>query len=58
MVRNGLKYVSRKNYQAVTSGLKLIYQAPTEEAALIALDAFAVRWVDKYPQINKSWRVH
>ncbi|EAA8311862.1 IS256 family transposase [Salmonella enterica subsp. enterica] len=58
MVRNSLKYVSWKDYKAVTSGLKAVYQAPTEEAALMALDAFAGEWDDKYPQISKSWRVH
>ncbi|EGO8361344.1 transposase, partial [Escherichia coli] len=47
---------SRKDYKAVTSGLKAVYQAPTEEAALMALDAFAGEWDDKYPQISKSWR--
>ena len=58
MVRNSLKYVSWKDYKDVTSGLKTIYQAPTEEAALMALDAFANVWDDKYPQISKSWRAH
>ena len=58
MVRNSLKYVSWKDYKAVTSGLKAVYQAPTEEAALMALDAFADKWDDKYPQISKSWRAH
>ncbi|HAC7851217.1 TPA_asm: IS256 family transposase [Salmonella enterica] len=58
MVRNSLKYVSWKDYKAVTSGLKAVYQAPTEEAALMALDMFADAWDDKYPQISKSWRVH
>lgn len=58
MVRNSLKYVSWKDYKAVTSGLKAVYQAPTEEAALMALDAFAGEWDDKYPQISKSWRTH
>jgi len=36
----------------------LVYQAPTEESALIALDAFAGVWDDKYSQISKSWRAH
>ncbi|EAY1189573.1 IS256 family transposase, partial [Salmonella enterica subsp. diarizonae] len=57
-VRNSLKYESWKDYKAVTSGLKTVYQAPTEEAALMALDAFAEVWDDKYPQISKSWRAH
>ncbi len=58
MVRNSLKYVSWKGYKAVTSGLKAVYQAPTEEAALMALDAFADAWDNKYPQVSKSWRAH
>lgn len=58
MVRNSLKYVSWKDYKAVISGLKTVYQAPTEESALMALDAFAKVWDDKYPQISKSWRAH
>ncbi|CAI1238379.1 IS256 family transposase [Serratia quinivorans] len=58
MVRNSLKYVAWKDYKTVTSGLRTVYQAPTEEAALMALDAFAGVWDDKYPQISKSWRTH
>ena len=58
MVRNSLKFVSWKDYKAVTSGLKAVYQAPTEETALMALDKFAGVWDEKYPQISKSWRTH
>ncbi|MCK8539565.1 IS256 family transposase [Yersinia ruckeri] len=58
MVRNSLKYVSWKDYKGVTSGLKEVYQAPTEEAALVALDKFANVWDEKYPQISKSWCTH
>ncbi|MBN3253741.1 IS256 family transposase [Pectobacterium brasiliense] len=58
MVRNSLKYVSWKDYKGVTSGLKAVYQAPTEEAALMALDKFAGIWDEKYPQVSKSWRAH
>lgn len=57
MMRNSLKYVSW-DYKVVTSGLKAVYQAPTEEIALMALDVFADEWDDKYPQIGKSWHVH
>ncbi|KJH04612.1 hypothetical protein UC41_27230, partial [Escherichia coli] len=32
MVRNSLRFVSWKDYKAVTRDLKAIYQAPTEEA--------------------------
>lgn len=58
MVRNSLKYESWKDYKAVTNVLKMVYQAPTEEAALMELNNFAVAWHDKYPQVSKSWRAY
>ena len=58
MVRNSLRFVSWKDYKAVTRGLKEIYQAPTEENALMALEAFEKQWIDKYPKIAESWRNH
>ena len=58
MVRNSIKYVPWKDYKPVTADLKLIYQAITEEEALLALDNFSTRWDDKYPQISRSWRAH
>jgi len=58
MVRNSLKYVTWKDYKAVTADLKQVYQSATEEEALLALDRFSDRWDDKYPQISKSWRTH
>jgi putative transposase len=54
MARNSLKYVSWKDYKAVTADLKKIYQSVTEDAALQALDEFGQKWDDKYPQISKS----
>jgi len=58
MVRNSLKYVVWKDYKAVTSDLKQVYKSATEEEALLALDQFAEKWDEKYPQISKSWRSH
>ncbi len=58
MVRNSLKYVSWKDYKAVTADLKRIYNSATEEAAQEELEAFAERWDEKYSQITKSWRAH
>jgi len=58
MVRNSVKYVPWKDYKPVTADLKKIYQSATEDEALLALDQFAERWDDKYPQISKSWRTH
>ena len=57
-VRNSIKYVPWKDYKPVTADLKLIYQAVTEEEALLALVMCPSRWDDKYPQISRSWRAH
>jgi transposase-like protein len=56
MVRNSLKLVPWKDYKAVTSDLKRIYQSVTEEEGLMALDQFEQRWDSKYPSISRSWR--
>ena len=58
MVRNSLRYVSWKDYKAVTAALKQIYQSATEEEARLALEQFAEQWDTKYPQISRSWRAH
>lgn len=58
MVRNSLKYVSWKDYKAVTADLKRIYQSATEQEAAHELDRFEETWKSKYPQISKSWRTH
>lgn len=58
MVRNSVKYVPWKDYKPVTADLKRIYQSATEDEALLALDEFADRWDEKYPQISRSWRAH
>ena len=58
MVRNSLKYVSWKDYKAVTTDLKAIYQSVTEQGALAKLEAFAKTWDEKYPMISRSWRNH
>lgn len=56
MVRNSVRYVPWKDYKPVTADLKRIYQSVTEDEALLALDQFAERWDEKYPQISRSWR--
>ena len=56
MVRNSMRFVPWKDYKRVTADLKRIYQAPTEQEALVQLAAFEETWDDDYPQISKSWR--
>ena len=56
MVRNSVKFVPYKDRKAVTTDLKEIYLAPSEDAAGTALESFAEKWDKKYPAISKSWR--
>jgi transposase-like protein len=58
MVRNSLKYVSWKDYKAVTADLKRVYRSATEDEALLELERFGEIWDGQYPQITKSWRNH
>lgn len=58
MVRNAMKYVPYKDYKAVASCLKAVYQSVTEEEALQALKQFSEQWDGKYPQISRSWHNH
>ena len=55
-IRNSLKYVSYKDYKAITAALKPIYKASTEEAAKAELDQFEETWGAKYPIVVRSWR--
>lgn len=57
-VRNSLKYVSWKDYKAVTTDLKQIYRSATEDEALDELNKFSKKWDEKYPNISKSWNAH
>ena len=58
VVRNSLRFVSWKDYKAVTAGLKAIYQASTEENALKSQDIFCDQWNHQYPKIGESWRAN
>lgn len=57
-IRSSTRYVSYKDVKAFTAMLKPIYKAPTEEAALVALDDLEDAWGGKYPAAIKSWRTH
>jgi len=56
MVRNSLRYVGWKERKAVARELKVIYTAPTVEAAEQALDAFEAEYGERYPMVVKTWR--
>lgn len=54
-VRNTLKYVGEKNKKEFAKDLKTIYHAPSEDAALEALNRVAEKWEGDYPNAMKSW---
>lgn len=54
-IRNSTRFVSYKDSKVLMADLKRVYAAPTEDAALSALDDFGNKWDGKYPKIHKSW---
>jgi putative transposase len=56
LVRSSLKFVPYKDRKAVAQTLRTVYSAPTEEAALTALDEFCAQWDGRYPMIGRSWK--
>lgn len=59
VIRQSLRYVSARDRQAVVVALRTIYAAPTEPAALQALEAFAAGpWGARYAMIPQLWRRH
>lgn len=55
-IRNSLRFVTWTDRKQVAADLKPIYKAATAEEAEAHLDAFALKWDEKYPTISKSWR--
>ena len=55
-VRNTLKYVADKDRKPFANDLKTIYQAPSEEQSLEALERVTEKWSVKYPNSIKSWK--
>lgn len=58
LVRDSLRFVSWKERRTVARDLRVIYQAPTVEAAESALTAFEERWDERFPMISRKWRTH
>jgi putative transposase len=54
-IRNSLKYIGSKYQKEFLKDLKLVYKAPTLEAAESALDELAQKWGEKYPVVINSW---
>ena len=55
-VRNTMKYVADKDRKPFAADLKTIYQSPTEEKALEALERVTETWSTKYPNSMRSWK--
>ena len=55
-IRYSTKFISYKDIKPFMKELKEVYQAPTEEAALEALDSLEENWGKKYPSSVASWR--
>jgi len=56
LIRASLKYVPRRQYDAVVKDLKPIYTAINAEQAMIALEAFEAKWDEQLPIIGRMWR--
>jgi putative transposase len=55
LVRNGLRYASRKYWAKISGEMRDIYTAPTVEAAEARFEEFAEHWRALYPAMIQSW---
>jgi transposase-like protein len=55
LVRNTLRYVSKKYWSTITREMREIYTAPSLPAAEARFVEFAERWRDMYPAMISSW---
>ena len=56
LIRHSLKYVPRRQYDAVVKDLRPIYTATDADAAMLALEAFDQKWGEKLGVITQAWR--
>jgi putative transposase len=56
LIRHSLRYVPRRQYDAVVKDLKPIYTAIDADTALLALEAFEEKWGAQLPVIGQAWR--
>src|SRR2546427_11258189 len=55
LVRNSLRYASKKHWGQITRELREIYTAATVEAAEVRFAEFATAWRAIYPAMVRSW---
>ena len=58
MIRNSVKFVGYKNQKEFCADLKLVYNAPSEDAGQFELEKLIEKWNDKYPLAIKPWVAH
>ena len=56
LVRNSLRYASKKHWGSITRSMREIYTSPTVEAAETRFAQFADDWEHTYPAMIGSWR--
>src|SRR5581483_1223142 len=56
MVRNSLRYASRKHWKQITTAMREIYTAPTVAAAEARFAEFAEQWEEACPAMIAAWR--
>lgn len=57
LIRNSLDYASWKDRKPLAAAIRPIYTAPSAEAALAELEAFAEGpWGQKFPTVSAAWR--
>jgi putative transposase len=56
LIRHSLRFVPRRQYDAVVKDLKPIYTANNPDVALVALAAFEEKWGAQLPVIGQAWR--
>ena len=55
LIRNSLRYASKKDWPAVSRDLKPVYQAEDADQARIAFEASAEHWQGRYPAMVQMW---
>ncbi len=58
MIRNSIKHVASSRVKEFIEDLKFVYQAVSENEALVALSELKAKWMEKYPLAVKPWIEH
>jgi putative transposase len=55
LLRNSFKYTSRRDWPELAKDLKLIYTAPSADAALDQFAEFSDKWEKRCPAVIRLW---